>query len=141
MNRREQGTRRCADLFGGCRAVFALWLAAVCLVIVGSLCPASGSHRLHYDDLELNDKAVHFVNYTVLAILPLAALGFRRAALGYAASMIPLGGILELLQRLVPGRTCELGDFAADVLGVFAGVLLALGGRAAHLRWAADRHA
>ena len=125
-------------LAGGGPPFFRLWTAAILIVGIGSLLPASGLHQIHYDDLNLNDKLVHFVNYSVLALLSMAASRFTKPGFFYAACMIPFGGALELLQKLVPGRTCELGDFIADSLGVVAGVLLALVWKAALSRWASD---
>jgi len=38
---------------------------------------------------------------------------------------IPMGAVLELGQHFVPGRTPELGDAAANSLGVLAGLVVA----------------
>jgi VanZ family protein len=83
-------------------------------------------HRWHYDQVAPNDKLVHFMGYTVLAILPVAFLELLAMGIALAASMIPLGIGLEFAQRLVPGRSFEIGDMVADSLGVIAGMILAL---------------
>jgi VanZ family protein len=108
------------------RTVLALWVAAVLLVVIGSLLPAATLMRLHYDSIAPNDKIVHFMGYTVLAVVPVALLELLGVGVALAASMIPMGILLEFLQRLVPGRTYEVADMVADSLGVFSGILLAL---------------
>jgi VanZ family protein len=42
-----------------------------------------------------------------------------------AAAAVPLGVALEFAQRLVPGRSFEVGDMVANTLGVCAGLALA----------------
>ncbi len=66
------------------------------------------------------------MGYTVLAILPVAFLELLGLGIMLAMSMIPMGVLLEYLQRLVPGRSFEVGDMVADSLGVVAGMVLAL---------------
>ena len=58
------------------RLLLRLWMVAVCVVVVGSLLPGPTLHRIHFDDLGLNDKLLHFLNYTILACLPVVALGW-----------------------------------------------------------------
>jgi VanZ family protein len=103
-----------------------VWLIAVALVVIGSLLPASTLVRLNYNAIAPNDKIIHFMGYTVLAVLPVACLELLGIGLALAASMIPMGVLLEFLQRLVPGRSFEPGDMLANTLGVIAGILAAL---------------
>ena len=108
------------------RMVLALWTVSVLLVVIGSLLPESSLLRLHYDAIAPNDKVVHFMGYTVLALVPVALLELVGLGIALAASMIPMGVLLEFLQRLVPGRSFEIADMVADSLGVLLGILLAL---------------
>lgn len=108
------------------RIVLIVWLIAVAAVVTGSLLPAATLSRLRYDVVAPNDKIVHFMGYTVLAVLPTAFFELLGMGLALAASMIPMGVLLEFLQRLVPGRSFELGDMLADTLGVITGILAAL---------------
>ena len=64
-----------------------------------------------------------------------AALGFA-SWLGYPESwrrrsfvlfaMVALGGLIEVLQLYVPGRSSEWGDLLADAIGVGAGAVIAM---------------
>ncbi len=106
-----------------------LWIIAVIIVVWGSLLPSNTLQRWHYDQVAPNDKLVHFMCYTVLAILPVAFLELVTLGIALAAGMIPLGVGLEFAQRLVPGRSFEVGDMVADSLGVLAGIAVALSAR------------
>ena len=67
----------------------------------------------------LTDKAIHFAAF-VLLILPMAVADPRRAW-RLAPVCILFGGAIELVQPGV-GRAAEWLDFAADALGVGAGL-------------------
>jgi VanZ family protein len=108
------------------RTALLLWSVAVTAVIVGSLLPASTLNGMHYDSLAPNDKVVHFLGYAMLALIPIALLELLSLGLVLAASMIPMGICLEFLQRLVPGRSFEVGDLIANSTGVILGALIAL---------------
>lgn len=71
------------------------------------------------------DKLAHFGTYAVLGVL--LAHGASASALpaGWAVALgVLYGASDELHQAFVPGRSAELADWAADALGVLAGVLL-----------------
>ena len=80
------------------------------------------------EHLPFRDKAIHFVEYAVLGWLcagaaarswPSAA-AWRTAA--FAVFVSALWGLSdEIHQALVPGRSAELADVAADVLGSVVG--------------------
>lgn len=65
------------------------------------------------------DKLVHFVTFFLIA-LP-AVIVRPQAWLGIALAASVLGGAIEIIQPWF-GRTRELADFAADMLGAFAAV-------------------
>ncbi len=97
--------------------------------IAGELLPGdSGPMRL-IAATNVSDKTLHFTAYTLLAFIPV--FGFKpRRGIALALSMILLGVALEFAQRLVPSRSFEVADMVANTLGVFAGIFLALVGRA-----------
>jgi VanZ family protein len=74
------------------------------------------------------DKGIHFVEYAVLGWLCAAASArsWPRASVwrtaGFAVFVSVLWGVSdEIHQALVPGRSPELADVVADVLGSIAG--------------------
>lgn len=110
----------------GSRTSLILWGLAVMTVVCGSLLPSGTLHKLQYDRLHLNDKLVHGAGYCVLALIPVTLLEFLGLGLALAASMIPMGICLEFAQRLIPGRSFELGDMVANTTGVLVGVAMAI---------------
>jgi VanZ family protein len=82
------------------------------------------------EHIPLRDKGIHFVEYGVLGWLCAAASSrtwpwasvWRTAA--FAVFVSTLWGLSdEIHQALVPGRSAELADVFADLLGSTAGVL------------------
>jgi len=77
--------------------------------------------------IEIPDKAAHFAAYAVLGLLlwwAAAPLGpGAAAALGVVAAAL-YGASDELHQRFVPGRTQDIADWAADLAGAAAAVIL-----------------
>jgi len=78
----------------------------------------------------LRDKGIHFVEYAVLGWLCAvasartwpSASAWRTAA--FAVFVSVLWGLSdEIHQALVPGRSSELGDVIADLLGSIAGAV------------------
>ena len=88
------------------------------------------------------DKAQHFLAFYVLAVLGAAAFP-RQALLAPALALAAFGGMIELVQALpFVGRDAEVGDWAADVVGVlFALAPLALGRWRARVRASGDQNA
>ena len=97
-----------------------------CVLVAGTITIVwlSLSPTLTPDKFGLWDKFAHVAAYTVLA--GLAALGLRRRLHRglTAAALVALAGILEFAQTYVPGRSADLADFLAGVLGITLGFLL-----------------
>lgn len=72
--------------------------------------------------LDLNHVAA-FGLLTLTARLGFA--GSRHAKWLVPLAMLAFGGVIELGQAFVPGRTCEWSDLYADAAGIAAGMLLA----------------
>jgi VanZ family protein len=95
------------------------------VVVIGSLLPGESAPMAALESLRINDKAQHVLAYTALALLP--ALHERRRALAFIApGLVALGILLEFGQLFSPGRSFELGDMAADAVGVIAGSLIGM---------------
>jgi VanZ family protein len=68
------------------------------------------------------DKAVHFIAFSLLALLLWKATGMPLFAL---AAAVVFAGLDEWRQAYIPGRDSDATDFLADVCGVLAtGALL-----------------
>lgn len=70
----------------------------------------------------VNDKLLHGIAYSGAGLLARLAAGSTPVAL---AAVAVLGAIDENYQRLIPGRTPDPRDWMADLVGGFAGALLA----------------
>ena len=68
------------------------------------------------------DKVGHLLAFTALGFT--GYLGFpTRTALPFA--LLAYGGLIEVLQLFVPGRSAEWGDLLADGIGIGVGIGLA----------------
>jgi VanZ family protein len=73
------------------------------------------------DDLQINDKVLHFAAYMMLAFLP--AMHERRLlVVGAAFGVAALGVALEFGQLFSGWRDFEIGDMIADAIGVCVGL-------------------
>jgi VanZ family protein len=81
------------------------------------------------------DKLNHVAAFSALALLArLSCPASRRALPLSSAALFAFGGLIEVLQRFVPGRSSEWGDLLADAIGIACGALIA-----AALYWAVSR--
>ncbi len=98
-------------------AYVALLLGIVLLADVGAIGPLLRFvHAVPW-----MDKIAHFAFATVLGVMIEAASRSRGRALVVVAVCVL---IEELSQRLVPGRTFDLFDLAADALGLVGGTTM-----------------
>ena len=114
------------------RALRTLWLwtpAAVCVAAIhyGSVRPVIPVPMVPIPHL---DKMLHLGAYGLLTLLLARALrGTARASSGDLALAACLwatayGGVEELLQRSLPGRSCDLMDMLANALGAALAALV-----------------
>jgi VanZ family protein len=97
----------------------------------------AGTHlpRLPRSLPPIDDKLAHFGAYFVLTTLMChtakSARRIRRfGVIGIVA--MTYGAIDELTQTLVPGRTCDVWDYACDVSGIWIAIALYVGAKSAH---------
>jgi VanZ family protein len=102
-----------------------LWLAAIVIVVVGSLLPAYSTPIRTLAELHINDKFEHFGAYAALAFLP-AIHERRRFIIVAAIGTVLLGIALEFGQLFTGWRDFEIGDMLADAVGVCFGVAAAI---------------
>jgi VanZ family protein len=107
-----------------------LWLAAMAAVVIGSLSPADSSLMRAVAQVHIQDKVLHFGAYVFLASFPVLGMRRKLEAFVAAGSMVLLGLLLEIAQHFVPGRSPEVADEVANILGVACGMALAFPFRA-----------
>jgi VanZ family protein len=88
--------------------------ASSAMVGVLSLAPSTT-----FPPVSINDKIEHVVAYALLGIL--GAVSFECGALRTIIGLAAFGISLELLQAFSPGRSPELADALADVVGACLG--------------------
>ena len=107
------------------RTVLLLWAGLLLLVGAGEVLPWNSLPMELLSGSHLSDKVMHFSAYAVLALVP--AVGFQfSAALPCLIATELVGVGLEFSQLLVPGRSCDVYDVAANTVGVLAGAALAI---------------
>lgn len=73
----------------------------------------------------LADKWIHGVTFAALAVWYSGQ--YAQRSYGWLAlGLLMLGALIEACQAMVTYRTAEMGDLIADVLGIVAGILIAL---------------
>lgn len=100
----------------------ARYSSAVTMVaaVIGSLVPHMGPPEGHHAD-----KIIHVAGYAALTLQLVLAVNRPHSALFAGVSALIVGGGLELAQCWVPGRSGSWDDFAADLIGVAAGMAVA----------------
>jgi VanZ family protein len=82
--------------------------------------------------LGVSDKIEHFAGYMVLSVLVCFTYLFQKkfrllSSKPFLMTILTVsfyGALDELHQLLVPGRSCDIRDLAADVTGALLGLLL-----------------
>jgi len=73
------------------------------------------------------DKLNHATAFTALTLAGCFGFpGSRRTVMGVLLGLLALGGLIEIVQYFVPGRSCDWLDLAADAVGMACGVAFAL---------------
>ena len=106
-------------------AVRFAWFLALLAVVVGELLPGNSLPMRQLARLHIGDKVQHFTAYAVLGFYP-AVYERVKVLIPAAFGLILLGVLLEFGQLFSPGRSFEVGDMAANALGVVAGIALGL---------------
>ena len=100
-----------------------LWLAAILVVVVASLLPATDLPPVPTGA----DKLEHFAGYAVLAAIAVQLFATRAALWRAGAALVALGIALELAQFLFTStRMMDGRDALANALGVAAGLATVL---------------
>jgi len=103
------------------RAAVFVWMGLLLLVIAGELLPGNSAPITLLARSHISDKLIHFGAYAVLAVFPTVGLRGRTAVMCLIATEV-VGVGLELVQLLVPDRSCDFYDAAANTAGVVVGL-------------------
>lgn len=107
------------------------WKIAGLLLLVGvlviAIMPAINPWPANYSPrwLNISDKWLHGITFAFLAVWYSGQLA-KSAYLWLAAGLVAFGTFIEMCQALITYRTAETGDLIADILGIGAGLMLAL---------------
>lgn len=94
-------------------------IAYILLVILLSLAPEAGRAAEPY-----RDKIAHMAAYFVMGVLGYVSVNTISRKIYLFVFIIMLGGVLELVQSLVPGRSVSLIDAAANMAGAVLSFLI-----------------
>jgi len=95
------------------------WVAGIAAFLVISIIPLS---RSPLPEVAMADKAAHFGVFLILALFPTAAGAVRTRTVVVVLVLLALAS--EGLQAMIPFRSCEAADIAADLLGMLSGLAL-----------------
>ena len=94
------------------------WLSVLAILAL-SVAPTNTS-----ETISSLDKLIHFFAFLVLSYLLWSAYTLPRPFISSILILSMFGLSIELLQHFVPNRIFSLHDFAADIAGIIAGVVL-----------------
>jgi VanZ family protein len=94
------------------------WIFAIAVLILSAM-PGSINHSIQH-----LDKLAHIGTFFLLSILLLFAYTLSRPFITAALIMTLFGFGIEVLHLYVPRRVFSLYDFAADLLGIMAALIV-----------------
>jgi VanZ family protein len=101
-----------------------LWLFGLLAVVIASLIPQAGLSETETGFGR--DKLVRVIAFLLLSFYPAAFFSSIRLGLIISTFMAPLGFLLEVFQKYVPGRNFSPEDMIANNIGAIVGIFLAL---------------
>ena len=101
-----------------------LWLGGMLAMIIASLMPQGGLSEMETGFGR--DKVVRVITFLLLSFYPVAFFPSIRMGLIISTFIAPLGFLLEVFQKYVPGRNFSPEDMIANNIGAIIGISLAL---------------
>ncbi|OQY47902.1 MAG: hypothetical protein B6240_05255 [Desulfobacteraceae bacterium 4572_87] len=101
-----------------------LWLCGLLAMIFASLVPGGG-----LSEMETGfgiDKVARVITFLLLSCYPVAFFPSIRMGLIISTFIAPLGFLLEIFQKYVPGRNFSPEDMIANNIGAIIGIFLAV---------------
>jgi VanZ family protein len=104
------------------------WSLLLLVVAIAELQPGDSAAMEAISRLDIHDKLLHTIAYLVVVFVPARKLSLTSLAVCMATTEC-VGALLELAQDLVPGRSFDAYDLAANTIGVLMGSFLGLASR------------
>ena len=96
------------------------WLLAISVLVLSCL-PGNDLATFTIQNL---DKVAHFFTFFLLSVLLLFAYTFSKPFLVTLLLMTLFGLAIELLHLYIPNRVFSVYDFAANILGILAALVV-----------------
>lgn len=122
------------------KPILLIWVGGICVLVAGSLVPEASIAEPSSDFLGI-DKALRVLTFAVLSFFPVVYFASLKMGLILASFVAPLGFMLEIAQRVVPGRHFSPQDMIANNIGAIFGIALALAIRFLIIRWSRRKKA
>ncbi len=101
-----------------------IWASGLLSVIVSSLIPQAFVEKT--DTIFGRDKLARLIVFACLAFYPAAFITSIKKGLIIASLIAPVGFMLEIIQKHVPGRNFSAYDMIANNAGAVIGIIAAL---------------
>jgi VanZ family protein len=125
MNATDKTVRKIADTLTAGPAAARSWQALLGLLVVTVSYLALTPHPLAGIDTGW-DKLNHLLAFTALAFAGCLSYPTSRSARTLLlCGLFAFGGLIEILQFFVPGRSSEWGDLLGDAIGIALGAVAA----------------
>ncbi len=95
-----------------------LWLLMIAVMVVLSVTPNLIYMSNH------SDKMLHIIFYCLFVMAPILMSGRWQIIVPVMLGLLFLGGVIEILQSLVPGRNASFDDIYANISGAFSGLII-----------------
>ena len=101
-----------------------MWVGGLFAMVIASLMPQGGLSEMETGFGR--DKVVRVITFLLLSFYPVAFFPSIRMGLILSTFIAPLGFLLEIFQKYVPGRNFSPEDMIANNIGAIIGIVLAL---------------
>lgn len=106
------------------RPILMAWFVGLCVLVIGSLIPEASFTE---PDAGFGiDKIFRLLAFGLLSFYPVAYFFSIKSGLIMASFVAPIGFLLEIAQKYIPGRDFSPEDMIANNIGAIFGIVLAV---------------